>query len=241
MDAERATSILVVEDDENILNLLSAYLESAGHGVTTATDGADGLERALNGGFDICILDVLLPRRSGIEIAADLREAGSETPILFLTALGSEADVLKGFGAGGDDYMVKPFSPRELMVRVDAILRRSAPSKTQDETGFAVGPIQLDTTEPFCRVNGARHELTPFEHKILGQFLRRPGRVFERSTLIASIYGNDAAVSPKAIDVHIHNLRAKLGEDAGAMIETVRGFGYRLAPPGEASNKARYA
>ncbi len=225
-----STSILVVEDDENILNLLSAYLESAGHHVVTASDGATGLSQALKGGFDICILDVMLPSKSGTEIAAALREAGSVTPILFLSALGNETDILRGFGVGADDYMVKPFSPRELLVRIEAILRRGPARQTGIEQTLEFGPIALDGAQPTCRVRGETVELTPHEYKILRQLLGRPDRVFERSSLIASLYGNEHAVSPKAIDVHVHHLRAKLGEDVGEMIQTVRGFGYKFAP-----------
>ncbi len=224
------TSILVVEDDENILNLLSAYLESAGHRVVTATDGDQGLRNALEGEFDICILDEMLPHKSGTEIAQAIRESGSNTPILFLTALGNESDILRGFGAGADDYMVKPFSPRELLVRIEAILRRSPVRQSDQEVQLEFGPIQLDDSQPNCRVNGTSVELTPYEYRILRQLLGRPNRVFERSSLIANIYGNENAVSPKAIDVHVHHLRAKLGDEAGEMIQTVRGFGYRFSP-----------
>lgn len=218
----------MVEDDANILNLLSAYLESAGHVVVTASDGDTGLRKALNDDFDICVFDEMLPNRTGSEIAAAMRKAGNRTPILFLTALSNEADILRGFEAGADDYVVKPFSPRELLVRVDAILRRSsdrAPIKAH-----VAGPIQLDDDQPFCRVDGTSVELTPHEYRILLRLVERPNRVFERATLVAVLYGNEHAVGPKAIDVHVHNLRSKLGARAGPMIQTVRGFGYRYAP-----------
>ncbi|MEM7425353.1 MAG: response regulator transcription factor [Pseudomonadota bacterium] len=220
--------MLVVEDDENILNLHSAYLESAGHQVVTVADGDHGLKQALEHVFDICILDVMLPGKSGTEIAAAMREAGNTAPILFLTALGNEADILRGFGAGADDYMVKPFSPRELLVRIEAILRRTPGRQSLREARLEFGPITLDDSQPICLVDGQSVELTPHEYQILRQLLGRPNRVFERSSLIASIYGNEHAVSPKAIDVHVHHLRAKLGAVAGGMIQTVRGFGYKF-------------
>lgn len=225
-----SASILVVEDDENILNLLSAYLESAGHEVVTATDGVAGLKSALKDQFDICILDVMLPHTAGTEIAAAMREKRNETPILFLTALGNEADILRGFGAGADDYMVKPFSPRELLVRIEAILRRNQARQPDQGLKLEFGPIELDGVQPNCRVNGTYVQLTPHEYRILRQLLGHPNRVFERSSLVASIYGNENAVSPKAIDVHVHHLRTKLGEEVGQMIKTVRGFGYRFSP-----------
>ncbi|MBL25165.1 MAG: DNA-binding response regulator [Rhodospirillaceae bacterium] len=223
-------TILVVEDDQNILNLLSAYLESAGHKVVTATDGDQGLENSLSGDFDICILDVMLPQKSGIEIASAMRENGNSTPILFLTALGNEDDILQGFGVGADDYMVKPFSPRELLVRIEAILRRQSTRRTEQDLNLEFGAIQLDNAQHRCQANGESVELTPHEYRILRQLLSRPNQVFERRSLIANIYGNENAVSPKAIDVHVHHLRFKLGDQAGEMIQTVRGFGYRFSP-----------
>ena len=229
---EPVANTLVVEDDANILNLLSAYLESAGHRVVAASDGDTGLEVALNETFDICVFDEMLPKRSGSDIAKAMRKVGIETPILFLSALSSEADVIRGFGVGGDDYVVKPFSPRELLVRVDAILRRSAPRSGKR----SAGPIQLADDHPVCLVDGTAVELTPHEYRILRQFLSQPDRVFERGSLIAAIYGNEHAVSPKVIDVHVHHLRAKLGGEFGTLIKTVRGFGYRYVP-GANTNK----
>lgn len=222
-------SVLVVEDDENILNLLSAYLESASYEVVTEKCGEEGLKTALELSFDICILDVMLPGQSGTEVAAAMRAAGCRTPVLFLTALGNEADVLHGFDVGADDYMVKPFSPRVLLARVEAILKRVRSSEAGNASGLQQGPIRLDENQRNCRVEGRQVELTPHEYRILRQLLKRPERIFERRSLIASIYGNEDAVSPKAIDVHVHHLRSKLGTEAGEMIRTVRGYGYKLS------------
>lgn len=222
-------SVLVVEDDENILNLLCAYLENAGYNVVTATDGNLGLQRALEDKFDICVLDVMLPGISGTAVAAAMREAGCDTPILFLTALGTESDILRGFGAGADDYIVKPFSPRVLLVRIGAILKRIQARQSSEGQLTIRGPIELDDTQPICRVNKRLVELTPHEYRILRPLIKNPDRVFERRALISAIYGNEDAVSPKAIDVHVHHLRIKLGKEAGDMIQTVRGFGYKLS------------
>lgn len=229
-DSRSPIAVLVVEDDQNILNLLGAYLESAGHRVVRASDGDEGLRIALEVEFDICVLDVMLPARSGIEIATAMRNAGCDTPILFLTALGNESDVLEGFDAGADDYIVKPFSPRVLLVRIEAILRRHQNGQPNPDQPLACGPLQLDPTQPLCLFDGDPVELTPHEYRILRQLLRHPGRVMGRQSLIASIYGNEHTVGPKAIDVHVHNLRAKLRDEAGEMIQTVRGFGYKFSP-----------
>lgn len=228
MSGALSTTVLVVEDDANILNLLGAYLESAGHQIVTATNGIQGLEIALSKEFDICILDVMLPGKSGVELASAMRAAGCDSPILFLTALGNETEILRGFKAGADDYIVKPFSPRVLLVRIEAILRRLRNQKPQEPAVKKGHAIQLDKSQPGCVVNGREVELTPHEYRILRQLLKRPNRVFERRMLIASIYGNDHAVSPKAIDVHVHHLRTKLGDEEGRMIQTVRGFGYKF-------------
>ncbi len=228
MVIEPVANTLVVEDDANILNLLSAYLESAGYRVVAASDGDTGLQKALSETFDICVFDEMLPNRSGSDIAIAMRKVGIETPILFLSALSSEADVIRGFVAGGDDYVVKPFSPRELLVRVDAIVRRSSQNASICAQGE--GPIHLAEDQPTCTVNGDAVQLTPHEYRILRQLLSQPNRVLERGSLIATIYGNEHAVSPKTIDVHVHHLRAKLGNEVGALIKTVRGFGYRYVP-----------
>ena len=228
-DIAAKAKILVVEDDENILNLLSAYLESAGHEVVEHQDGLLGCKAALTETFDICILDIMLPHRSGMEIVEAMRQQGILTPVLFLTALGTETNVLQGFNAGADDYVIKPFSPRELIVRIQAILRRSQTAGAYRGDVLEIGSLKLDLDEPTCDVSGQTIALTPYEHKILRRLLEQPSRVLSRGQLIALLYGNDVAVGPKAIDVHVHNLRTKLGDETGSMIETVRGFGYRFS------------
>jgi len=233
-DITANAKILVVEDDENILNLLSAYLQSAGHDVVAHQDGLAGGKAALTDTFDICIFDVMLPHRSGTEIVEAMRQQGSVTPVLFLTALGAETNVLEGFAAGADDYVVKPFSPRELMVRIRAILRRSQMAPAGHSEKLEVGPLNLDLDQPTCYLSGEPIPLTPYEHKILRRLLEQPMRVLSRGQLIAQLYGNDVAVGPKAIDVHVHNLRTKLGDETGSLIETVRGFGYRFSAAGPA-------
>ena len=235
-DSTNERSVLVVEDDENILNLLSAYLENAGYKVVTARDGHQGLQQAMECVFDICVFDVMLPGKTGTAIASAMRESGRDTPILFLTALGSESDILQGFGVGADDYIVKPFSPRILLVRISAILKRLRTHQFAEKLMMRLGPIQLDETQPVCLVDELPVELTPHEYRILRELIKRPERVFERRTLITAIYGNEDAISPKAIDVHVHHLRLKLGNQAGDMIQTVRGFGYKLSVHNHAGN-----
>ena len=231
-DIVAKAKILVIEDDENILNLLSAYLESAGHDVIEHRDGLLGYKAALTDTFDICVIDVMLPNKTGTEIVEAMRAQGTVTPVLFLTALGAETNVLQGFAAGADDYVIKPFSPRELVVRIQAILRRSQMAGASQNGVLEVGPLKLDLDQPTCALSGQVIPLTPYEHKILRRLLEQPSRVLSRSQLISLLYGNDFAVGPKAIDVHVHNLRTKLNDETGEMIETVRGFGYRFSAVG---------
>ncbi len=156
----------MVEDDVNILNLLDAYLERAGHHVVAASDGKEGMELALSERFDLCVLDVMLAWTRSIDIAAVMRDNGINTPIVFLAALGAEAEILSAFGAGVDDYVVKPFSPQELPLRVDAILRRSAMQPRGRDDRVGIGPIQLDETVQACQVQVEPLELTPHEFRI---------------------------------------------------------------------------
>ena len=171
---------LVVEDDENILNLLSAYLESAGCEVVAHQDGYVGYKAALTDTFDICILDVMLPNKFGIEIAKAMRAQGTEIPILFLTALGAEANKLKRSDMGTDDYVIKPFSPGELNVRIQAILRRSQMAMANRNDVLEVGLLRLDVLQPNCNVSGQSIQLTPYEHKILRRLVEQPRRILSR-------------------------------------------------------------
>lgn len=226
--------VLVVEDDPNILNLLEAYLSASGFDVVTADRGDDGERLARAGGFDLLLLDVMLPEKTGVEIATAVRAGQDRTPILFLTARGAEVDILEGFAAGADDYVVKPFSARELIARVKAILARAKASASAAPAQAAPGRLSVDEQALTCRVDGALVELTAHEFRILAHLSKAPGRVFDRDQLTTVLYPNGEAIGPKAIDVHIHNLRKKLGADVGAAISTVRGFGYRFDPIEEA-------
>jgi len=221
--------VLVVEDDPNILNLLEAYLSASNFDVVTAARGDDGERLARAGGFDLLLLDVMLPGSTGVEIAAAVRAIGDRTPILFLTARGGEVDILAGFAAGADDYVVKPFSARELMARVKAILARTA-AQGASASALTSARLEVDEAALVCRVDGQAIELTAHEFRIVSHLVRAPGRVFDRDQLTTVLYPNGEAIGPKAIDVHIHNLRKKLGTELGGAISTVRGFGYRYDP-----------
>lgn len=226
------TRILIAEDDENIRNLLSTYLRVSGFETDSVADGNAALAQITGDvDYDLVVLDLMLPGISGLEVCREIRREGS-VPVLMLTALGEEDDRIRGFELGADDYVVKPFSPRELVARVRAILRRG---QTTDKdhgdaprggTGY---PIQVDWDGKTCTYEGEEVDLTQSEFVILSALVRRPGVVFSRDELIDLLYPHGGSVVPKAVDVHMHNIRAKLGAEGARLIETARSFGYRAA------------
>ena len=229
--------ILVAEDDDNIRNLLTSYLSVSGFETVPVASGLAALRRLETAPFDLAILDIMLPEVNGLDICQRLREH-HQMPVLMLTALGEEHDRIRGFEVGADDYLVKPFSPRELVARVKAILRRTAPAENEtklpplkaglDRT-HATYPIEMDWACKSARFDGKELELTQYEFKILAALIRRPGVVFSRDELLDLLYPSGASVVPKAVDVHIHNLRAKLGPKGAKLLQTVRSFGYKAA------------
>ncbi len=225
------TRILIAEDDENIRNLLSSYLRVSGFETDSVADGNAALARvAGDTSYDLVVLDLMLPGTSGLEVCREIRKSRS-VPVLMLTALGEEDDRVRGFELGADDYVVKPFSPRELVARVKAILRRQTPEGGDTETprrGRSY-PIQVDWEGKTCVLAGEIVDLTQSEFVILAALVRRPGVVFSREELIELLYPHGGSVVPKAVDVHVHNIRAKLGAEGARLIETVRSFGYRAA------------
>ncbi len=233
---EPAKRILIAEDDANIRNLLSSYLSINGFETDAVGDGSAALRHLAEHRYDLVVLDIMLPGADGLEICRKIRQNRS-LPVLLLTALGAEDDRIEGFQAGADDYMVKPFSPRELVARVGAILRRTGGAAQQDpasegageETASATHPIQLDWDCKSATYQGAALDLTHSEFKIMTALMRRPGVVFSRNELLDVLYPHGESVVQKAVDVHIHNIRKKLGENGARLLQTVRSFGYRLA------------
>ncbi|MFG2038868.1 response regulator transcription factor [Dactylosporangium sp. NPDC048998] len=219
--------VLVVEDEKPIADLLRMYLAREGFGVHVEHDGTAGLAAARKLRPVACVLDIALPGRDGMdgtEICRRLREAGDWTPVLFLTARDDEVDRILGLELGGDDYVTKPFSPRELVSRVKAVLRRTQgpPDVAQVRT---VGPITIDPARRECRVDGAPVSLTSTEFSLLAHLMGRPGRVFTREELLGSVWGYAAHSGTRTVDVHVAQVRGKLG-GAAAVIRTVRGVGY---------------
>lgn len=224
------TRILIAEDDDNIRILLSSYLKMSGFETESVADGNAALACMEDGdGYDLVVLDLMLPGVSGLEVCREIRRKRS-IPILMVTALGEEDDRVRGFELGADDYVVKPFSPRELVARVKAILRRGQKSakipadQPVSQPGY---PIEIDWDGKTCTHKGKDLNLTQSEFVILSALVRRPGVVFSRDELIDLLYPHGGSVVPKAVDVHMHNIRAKLGPEGAHLIETARSFGYR--------------
>ncbi|MDA8236860.1 MAG: response regulator transcription factor [Chloroflexi bacterium] len=222
--------ILVVDDEAPILDLVRGYLEREGFTVTTAADGPSALEAVRSAAPDVVILDVMLPGIDGIEVCRRLRTF-SDAYVLMLTARGEEIDRIVGLSVGADDYLVKPFSPRELVARVKALLRRprGAGPGAEPASRIAAG-LEIDEARRSVRVDGRAVELTTIEFDLLATLARDPGVVVRRQALLDRVWGIDFVADDHLVDVHVANLRRKLGDDPAQprFVETVRGVGYRL-------------
>ncbi len=216
--------VLVVEDERPIADLVRLYLSRDGFGVHVEHDGPSGLAAARKVRPVACVLDIALPGMDGTEVCRRLREAGDWTPVLFLTARDDEIDRILGLELGADDYVTKPFSPRELVARIKAVLRRTAGPPDGDRVR-QLGPVTIDPARRQALVNGVPITLTPTEFDLLAHLINRPGRVFTREELLASVWGYAAHAGTRTVDVHVAQVRGKLG-DAARLIRTVRGVGY---------------
>jgi len=224
---------LVVDDEVKITRVIRAYLEKEGFSVTEAHDGQNALDLAASGEFSLMVLDLMLPHLSGEEVARRLRMSGQTLPIIMLTAKDGEEDKIAGLGIGADDFMVKPFSPRELVARVHAILRRLRPSKgglLADVWEFGSGRLTIDTLRHYVAVLDVSIALTATEYKLLVTLARHPGRVFSRGELLEAISGELSTGFDRAVDSHIKNLRHKVEPqpDQPIFIKTVYGVGYKF-------------
>ena len=224
--------VLVVDDDVKLTALLRDYLEQNGAAVTIAPDGSKGLEALdASGPFDVVLLDVMMPGMDGLETCRRMRQR-SQVPIVMLTAKGDEADRVAGLEIGADDYVPKPFSPRELLARIRAVLRRTRPEPAPegaDLPRILALDLAIDTATREVHRAGKRVELTGLEFDILVALARRPGRVIARDRLLAEAGRGDVVVGERTVDVHISHLRQKLGDDPPRLIKTVRGVGYVLS------------
>ena len=220
--------ILVVEDEADLNLLLRKVLTKAGYTVDGCRDGEEAQLHLLGAEYDAILLDVMMPKKDGYTLVRELREAGNDTPVLFLTARDSVSDRVKGLDLGADDYVAKPFGMMELISRIKAVLRRSEEPKEPEE--YTWGSIYLCPSRHISRVDGADVVLTHKEYELLALLLKSGGKVLSRDMLLETIWGYTFDGETRTVDVHIRKLRQKLG-DAGKYIETVKGVGYKLGEP----------
>ena len=222
-------TILVVEDEMKIARLVRDYLEGAGFAVMVAGDGEAALSSARGSRPDLVVLDLGLPGRDGLDVARELRRS-SNVPILMLTARGEETDRVVGLELGADDYVVKPFSPKELVARVRAVLRRSTADRSTEEI-LRVADVEVDVPRMRVFVGGRSVALTPTEFQLLATLVREPGRVFTRGQLLDAVHGVAFESYERAIDAHVKNIRGKIEPEQGRprYLLTVHGVGYRFA------------
>ena len=222
--------VMVIEDEKEIRDLVRYNLERAGYRVAAVADGEQGLERLFASRPDALVLDLMLPGRNGLEILREVRAepATRDLPVIVLTARSAEMDKLLGFEHGADDYLTKPFSPRELVARLQALLRRAQPSRA--EGAVQVGDLRVDALTREATWKGKPLTLTPREFELLAFLAGQPGRVFSREELLRKVWGYDFVGETRTVDVHIRRLHAKLGPKSH-VIETVLGAGYKLVRP----------
>ena len=228
MISDEIKTILVVEDDFEQANIIRNYLESADYAVLLSRDGVSGLEQALKNSLDLVVLDVMLPGINGIDICREIKKQ-KDVPVIMVTALGSEEATLEGFGVGADDYIAKPYRPRELVARIGSLINRY---KRVDKkiTLMGVPGLEVDIARHQEKVDGREVVLSAREFEILAGIIAEPGRVFPRSQLLELAFGFDYQGLDRTVDAHMGNLREKLGDDPKEprFIETVYGVGYRV-------------
>ena len=229
--------ILVVDDNQKIVDIVRAYLEKDGYVVLAAYDGLQALELARHRSPTLIILDLLLPEMDGLDVCRVLRAEGNKVPIIMLTAKTTEADKLIGLDLGADDYVTKPFSPRELVARVRAVLRRVAEETEQGPSEIRRGDLVVNFTRHEVRVRGKVVHLTPTEFKLLEVLIKEPGRAFRRLDLLDRVFGYDFQGLERTVDVHVINLRRKIEPNPKQPIYvlTVYGMGYKFAEDGDVS------
>ena len=225
---------LVVEDDPDIVELIAHYLRAEGFEVEAAGDGRAGLDRLRAGGFQVVVLDLQLPGMDGLSLCAEIRrdKRTRSLPVIMLTARGDEADRIVGLEVGADDYVVKPFSPKELVARVRALLRRAERREEEDEAPLRDGLLEIDETRHLVRWKGEGVHLTAKEFALLLALVEARGRVLSRQSLLEDIWGYSYAEGTRTVDVHVRRLREKLPGLAERLI-TVKSLGYRMVPAEE--------
>ncbi len=228
---EQQTTILLCEDDENLGVLLKEYLMAKGLRVELQPDGEAGLRTFTKDKFDICVLDVMMPKKDGITLAKDIRNLNSDVPIIFLTAKSMKEDILEGFKAGADDYLSKPFSMEELLYRMEAIMRRVRGKKNKDATVYKLGQFTFDTKKQTLSLNGEDVKLTTKENELLSLLAANANSILERNYALKTIWIDDNYFNARSMDVYITKLRKHLRPDPTVCIINIHGKGYKLIVP----------
>jgi two-component system OmpR family response regulator len=225
----RRPRVLIVDDDPQIVDLLSATLRFAGLEIVSATNGTDALDAARNDAPDVIVLDVMLPDLDGFEIVRQLRSSGTTTPVLFLTARDATTDKVAGLTIGGDDYVTKPFSVDEVVARVNVLLRRAGGDQ-QDSRVYTCADLTLDDDAHLVTRGDRELELSPTEYRILRYLLQNQGRVLSKNQILDHVWQYDFGGDPAVVEKFMSNLRRKVDREGPTLVHTVRGFGYTLRP-----------
>jgi DNA-binding response OmpR family regulator len=232
MERSKGQTVMVVDDEPTIVEVVSGYLERAGFEVATAPDGPSAIAGAIKQPPDLIVLDLMLPEIGGLEVMRILTEVEKlDSAVILLTSRSEESDRLVGLRRGADDYVVKPFSPAELVARVEAVLRRGRGRADQDAEPIEIGDLVIDPASRIVTRADAEIPLTQLEFDLLAFLAARPGQAFSRDQLMEKVWGSDGFNDTGTVTVHVRRLRAKLGEDQGPdLIETIWGIGYRFRP-----------
>jgi DNA-binding response OmpR family regulator len=244
-ESNRNTRILLVEDDRNFGDVLKSYLEMHDYDVDLAVDGIDGFEQFRRGEYDLCILDVMMPRRDGFTLAKDIRSKNAEIPIIFLTAKTLKEDIVEGFKIGADDYVTKPFNSEELLFRIQAIMKRTR--KTQDEESpaseeYTIGKYQFNVPLRVLYLKNGdeiveKYKLSPKEAQLLVLFCERRNNILPRSEALTKIWGEDNYFTARSMDVFVTKLRKYFAKDSSIEITNIHGSGFRMLVHGEAGSE----
>lgn len=223
--------ILLCEDDENLGMLLREYLQAKGYDTELCTDGEAGYKAFLKDKYDLCVFDVMMPKKDGFSLAKDIRQSNEEVPIIFLTAKTLKEDILEGFKIGADDYLTKPFSMEELTFRIDAILRRVRGKKNKDRTFYKIGSFTFDTQKQILARGGKQTKLTTKESELLSLLCAHANEILQRDFALKTIWIDDNYFNARSMDVYITKLRKHLREDPSIEIINIHGKGYKLIAP----------
>lgn len=235
---EKKLKILLCEDDENLGTLLREFLQAKGFDAELYPDGEKGYDAFLKGQYDLCVLDVMMPKKDGFTLAKEIKSLNAEMPIIFLTAKSLKDDVYEGFKIGADDYLTKPFAMEELVLRINAVLRRVIGKPDKDVTVFNIGKYTFDTQKQVLVIDGKLQKLTTKECELLALLCQNMNEILERNYALKSIWSDDNYFNARSMDVYITKLRKLLKDDPDIEIINIHGKGYKLIAPSESETES---